>query len=315
MGKFILRRVGAGVVTLLLGSVIVFSVIHLVPGDPISAAMGTEYNPQVANALRALYGLNHPLPVQYWDWLTSLIRGNLGYSLTTQTSITAQLAQRLPRTLILLAGGVTIALLISVPCGILSARYSGGIIDRFVVALTSSALSVPQFWVGLLLIGFISVQLHLVPAGGYYPFSSGVGTAIEALILPWITIALPMSAFITRTLRSSMMDVLGENYVRTGRSRGLSDRSVLMAYVLRNASIPVTTVVGLEIGSLLGGAIIVEQVFSYPGMGNYMVNAITQRDYPVLQASALVFTVGFVIVNIVVDLIYGILDPRIRMSQ
>ncbi|HEY2044299.1 MAG TPA: ABC transporter permease [Jatrophihabitans sp.] len=315
MLAFILRRVGGGLATLILSSLVVFSVIHLVPGDPIATAMGTDYNPAVDRALRQLYGLNRPLVVQYWDWLTSLLRGNFGYSLTTKTSVWSELSQRMPRTLILLAGGVVISLVIAVPAGILAARFAGGVIDRLVVVLTSSVLSVPQFWVGLLLIGFIGVKMQLLPAGGYYPFSAGVGQAIKGLILPWITIALPMSAFIARTLRSSMMDVVSQNYVRTARSRGLSERSVVMTHVLRNASIPVTTVVGLEIGGLLGGAIIVEQVFSYPGMGNYMVNAVLRRDYPVLQASALLFTFGFILVNVVVDLVYGVLDPRIRVSR
>jgi peptide/nickel transport system permease protein len=315
MRTFILRRVGGGVVTLFLSSVVVFGVIHLVPGDPIATAMGTDFNPTVAAALRKLYGLNRPLPVQYWDWLSSLARGHFGYSLTTQTSVGSELAQRLPRTLILLGGGVVLALAIAIPAGILAARFAGGLIDRLVVTLTSSVLSVPQFWVGLLLLGLLAVKLQWLPAGGYYPFSAGVGQAIQGLILPWITIALPMSAFIARTLRSSMMDVVSQNYVRTARSRGLSERRVVMTHVLRNASIPVTTVVGLEIGGLLGGAIIVEQVFSYPGMGTYMVNAVLRRDYPVLQATALLFTFGFIVVNIAVDLIYGVLDPRIRVSR
>lgn len=314
MISFMLRRAAGAAATLLAASVIIFYLVRLVPGDPFAALYGGDFDPDAAAALRGLYGLDEPVATQFFAWLGQLLQGNLGFSLLTQTPVTDDLAERVPRTLLLLAGGVVFGVLIAVPAALLAAVSRGRAADSTVLAGTTLLLSVPQFWLGLLLIALFSVKLKWLPATGFVDFGRDPLGAVRALVLPWLTIGLGMSAFITRTLRSSLLEVLDQNYVRTARARGLGERRVLLGHALKNASIPALTVVGLEVGYLLGGSIVVEQVFSYPGMGQLIVNSITRRDYPLIQASLLFFTAGFVIVNVCVDILYAALDPRVRAT-
>lgn len=312
MKRYLLTRLAGGLATLLVSAVVVFAVVRLIPGSPISKLLDRQFDPTVAASLQRLYGLDKPIPVQFWTWITAVLHGDLGYSLLSSDSVASIVGERIPRTLILLAGGVTVGLLIAVPAGVIAATRRGRYPDAAVSVGTTLLLSVPQFWLGILLTLVFAINLRVLPAIGYVDPAVDPAGAFKALILPWLTIGLPMAAYVSRVLRSSLLEVLGQDYLRAARARGVREDVVIMRHALRNAAIPTVTVVGLEIGYLLGGSIVVEQVFSYPGMGQLMINAIVSRDYPVIQASILFFAVAFVVVNLITDVIYATLDPRIR---
>jgi peptide/nickel transport system permease protein len=308
-------RLLSGLATVVVSSLIVFYLIRLIPGDPISAQLGDNFDPQAAKALRDLYGLNEPVYAQYFSWIGGIFTGDLGFSLTNQSPVGPEVAARIPRTLLLLVGGVLVGVLLAVPAAVIAAVWRGRWPDTAFGVGTVMLLSCPQFFLGLLLIAGVSVKLGWLPASGFVDFGEDPLGSLRALILPGLTIGLGMAAFVTRTLRSSMLDVLGQNYLRTARAHGVPERAVILIHALRNAAIPAITVVGLEVGYLLGGSIVVEQVFSYPGMGQLIIDSITRRDYPFIQIALLFFTTGFVIVNVLVDLTYGALDPRVRLRN
>jgi ABC-type dipeptide/oligopeptide/nickel transport system permease component len=256
--------------------------------------------------------LDAPLPTQYVNWLGLLLQGDLGVGIISRQPVLPEVMVRIPRTLYLMAGGIGVTLLIAIPMGILAAVNHRRWQDSAAMTTTTLLLAIPQFYLGLLFIILFAVTLRWLPATGYVDPTIDLPGSVRAMILPWLTIGLTASAFIARVLRSSMLDVLGQDYIRTARSHGLSERQIHMRHALRNAALPAVTVIGLQVGYLLGGAIIVEKVFSYPGMGTLIVNSITQRDYPSIQASILFFIVAFVVVNLLTDLAYGALDPRVR---
>jgi peptide/nickel transport system permease protein len=304
-----------GMLTLVVSAFIVFAIVHLIPGDPVSIILGREYEPAVAASMREFYGFDQPLHTQFADWATSMLSGDFGNSMLSQLPVSEVLAERIPRTLYLMAGGVVTALLIALPAGMIAARNRGRALDTGVSSATTLLMSVPQFFLGILLSLLISVQLGLLPAAGYVDPLTDPWRSLELMILPWLTIGFTMSAFITRVLRSSLLDVLGQDYIRTARARGLGEARLMSRHALRNAAIPTLTVVGLEVGYLMGGAIVVEKVFSYPGMGQLMIDSILQRDYPLVQASILFFAAAFVVVNLLTDITYALLDPRLRAAR
>jgi peptide/nickel transport system permease protein len=303
------------VLTLAASALIVFAIVHLIPGDPVSIILGREYDPQVAASLREFYGFDEPLHTQFLDWAGSVVSGDFGHSMLSQVPVSETLAERIPRTLYLMAGGIATALLISVPAGRIAARNRGRALDTGVTSATTLLMSIPQFFLGILLSLIVSVQLGLLPAAGYVDPLTDPWESLQLMILPWLTIGFTMSAFIARVLRSSLLDVLGQDYIRTARARGLGEAQLMSRHALRNAAIPTVTVVGLEIGYLMGGAIVVEKVFSYPGMGQLMIDSIIQRDYPLVQASILFFAAAFVVVNLLTDIAYALLDPRLRAAR
>jgi len=300
--------------TIAVSTVVVFFLVRVIPGDPLAAALGQRtYDPVVAESLRRLYGLDQPIISQYVSWISSLLSGDFGFSLLSQTSVTQQVLERIPRSLYLMGGGITVAVLFALPAGVVAARRRGRLADIVLTSLATVMLATPGFFLALLLILLFAVVLGWLPATGFVAPGRDFAGFLRSMALPWLTIGLTSAAFILRVLRSSLLDVLGQNYIRTARAHGLKDTEVIRRHALRNASIPTVTVVGLEIGFLLGGSIIVEVVFSYPGMGLMMINAITQRDYPVVQACLLIYAVGFVLVNLVTDVLYSVLDPRVRV--
>jgi peptide/nickel transport system permease protein len=311
----VIARLLGGLLTLVLSAVIVFAIVHLIPGDPVSIILGREYDPAVAASMREFYGFDQPLHTQFVDWATSVLSGDFGNSMLSQQPVSDVLAERIPRTLYLMAGGVATALLISVPAGMIAARNRGRALDTGVTSATTLLMSIPQFFLGILLSLIVSVQLGLLPAAGYVDPLTDPWESLRHMILPWLTIGFTMSAFIARVLRSSLLDVLGQDYIRTARARGLGEAQLMSRHALRNAAIPTVTVVGLEIGYLMGGAIVVEKVFSYPGMGQLMIDSIIQRDYPLVQASILFFAAAFVVVNLLTDIAYALLDPRLRAAR
>ena len=302
---FILRRLGQAVLVLFCVATVAFFVVRL-SGDPVRAMLPPNATRDQENALRQTLGLNRPLAGQYFSYLGGLLHLDFGQSLFFNQPAFDVIANRLPNTIRLAVGAMIFAIVVAIPAGIIAAVKRGTAADSSVMAVVLVGQSTPAFFVGILLILIFSVVLKVLPA-------SGIG-GLNHLILPAITLGLYSMAMIARLLRSSLIDVLGEDHIRTARSKGLSPRQVIMAHGLRNASLPVVTIVGLEIGSLLGGAILTEQVFSWPGVGRLTIEAITNRDYPLMQATVLFLAVIFVVANLIVDLLYAFLDPRVRLS-
>lgn len=306
MGTYILRRLLTLPLMLLGVSIAVFLILHLIPGDPARMAAGPDATEQDVAQIRTNYGLDQPLTVQYGIYLKKLVQGDLGDSFQTLAPVTEGIARTFPATLELTVAGMLVAMILGVPLGIYSALHPRGAADRFVTSLAVLGISMPGFFLGLLLMLVFASMLGWVPP-------TGRGTW-RHLVLPALTLGLPYVAAFARLTRSNMLDVLSEDFVRTARAKGLSWAKVTYRHAMRNASIPLVTVLGLDFGRLLGGAAIVETVFAWPGMGRYMVDAIMVRDIYVIQGTILVFAVSVVAINLLVDVIYGIIDPRITYS-
>jgi peptide/nickel transport system permease protein len=299
---------------LLLLSMASFALVHVIPGDPALVMMGGEGTAQAVAELREQLGLNRPLPVRYLEWLGQIARGDLGQSLYNKTRVSEELLWRMPTTLALVALALLFSLLIGIPAGLLSAAFRNSWIDHAARLLTLVSLSLPSFWLGLMLIILFSLKLDLLPIVGYEPITRGVGRALPYLILPSLSLGAYLAALLTRLTRSSMLEVLGQDYVRTARAKGLRDRAVLMRHALRNALIPIVTVIGINVGILLGGSAVIETVFVLPGVGQLVVRSLYNRDLPVIQGLILYVAVVYVLVNLLVDILYTYLDPRLRPS-
>ena len=312
--QVVLRRVALSIPILLLVSIMVFSLIHLIPGDPVTVMLGQEATPEVKQALRHELGLDQPLVIQYFVWLGRVVRGDLGRSLVDRTSVLDQIRLRLPATIELAIGAFLIALLIAIPAGVLSATRRGSVVDHASTVLALGGLSLPSFWLAMLLIIVFAVKLQWLPASGYVPFFENPRANLTAMILPMFATGIRESAFLMRMLRSSMLEVLHADYVRTARAKGLRERAVVLRHALRNGLVPVVTSSGLVIAGLLGGLVITELIFSIPGFGRLIVDAIFQRDFITVQGAILVSAVLVVLVNLVVDLLLVLIDPRIKQG-
>jgi ABC-type dipeptide/oligopeptide/nickel transport system permease component len=306
MTQPILSRIGSALVVVFGVSTLVFLLIHLVPGDPVEAMLGESARPADRQTLRAALGLDQPLAEQYLRYLDGLVRLDLGQSFQFQRAVADLLAERIPPTLELTGAALALALALAVPLGVLAARSRGGALDSFATGFSLLGISIPNFWLGPLLILVFSLWL------GWTPVSGRDGPA--SLILPAVTLGTGLAAILARMVRSSVLEVSGEDYVRTARAKGLSELAVMWRHALRNAWLPVLTLVGLQLGGLLGGAVITETVFAWPGVGSLLVEAIQNRDYPVVQAAVLLVSLGYVLVNTLTDLVYAWVDPRIRLS-
>lgn len=306
MRGYLARRLVAAVGVLLGISMLVFAIVRLVPGDVVDVMLGTRnVTAEARAALRAQLGLDAPLPVQYFRFLTNAVQGEFGVSLTNKMPVARAIAEQLPHTGALAAAALVVALGIGFPLGVLAALKPGSWADTLAMAVSVTGLSIPTFWLGLMLILFFAVDLGWFPTGG-------AGTFWH-LALPALTLATFTSASIARLLRSSVIDVLREDYVRTARAKGLLPRTVMVWHIARNALIPVATMVGILAGELLGGSVITETVFAWPGVGRVIIQAIEVKDFPVVQAGIMLIAVTFVSINFLVDLLYGVLDPRIRL--
>lgn len=312
MGRYVLRRSLQAVVVLVGVSVVVFAIIHLIPGDPVRVALGTSFTQEAYDALRERAGLDQPLPVQYVTWLTGALSGDLGVSFRSGQPVTALLLGRMPATLTLAFAALLVALTIALPLGILSAVRSGSKLDYAATVVSQVGISIPDFWMGILLILLFSLTLGWLPPSGYTSLLEDPLGWLSRLVLPAVTVGLVSGSILTRFVRSAMLEALGQDYTRTARSKGLRERVVVNRHALRNALIPVVTVTGLQLAFLLGGVIIVEVVFAWPGLGQLALIAVEARDYPVLQGTVLLLAVFFLVVNLFVDLLYAYLDPRIR---
>ncbi|HET9658790.1 MAG TPA: ABC transporter permease [Thermomicrobiales bacterium] len=318
MARFAASRILQAIPTVILVSMLVFGLMRMAPGDPATMQMGTEAaNPAnfaKLEALREEMGLTKPIPIQYLRWIEDLAGGDFGDSLRNKKPTVDLFLQKLPATLELLLGSMFFALALSIPLGVLSAVKRGTLVDRAAMGFVSAGLAIPGFWLGLTLILIFSVRLQWLPASGYVPFREDPAENIRRLILPAITLGTYLAAALMRFLRSDMIQVLSADYIRTARAKGLREKSVIFRHAMKNALIPVLTVAGLEIGALLGGAVIIEQVFGWSGVGWLTVQAIFDRDYPLVQTSVLFITVGLIVVNLLTDLAYGLLNPRMRVS-
>lgn len=314
MHRFLIRRLLLAIPILLLVSIMSFLLIHLIPGDPALVILGPEAPPDAVEAMRRRLGLDRPLPVQYAAWLGNVLRGDLGDSLVNNMPVTKILMDRLPATVHLTVGAFLVAVLVAVPVGVVSAVRRASLPDYLGTLFALTGLSVPNFWLGILLILYFSVRLGWLPAGGFVPLWEDPGRSLLLLLLPVLTTGLRESAVVTRQVRSSMLEVLHADYVRTARAKGLNERVVIYRHALRNALIPVVTVSGLQVAGLMGGLIITETIFAIPGVGRVILDAILTRDFVTLQGAVLVAAVSVVLVNILVDILYALLDPRIRLD-
>lgn len=316
MARFIVGRVLAGIITLLLSSIIIFAMVRFIPGDPVSARLiqgGVSEHTQAA--LRKLYGLDQPIYQQYWTWITSVLHGDLGSSLVTHSSVVNEVLARIPRTIYLAALGMLMALLIAIPAAIVSVRHEGRRVDSSIGSMISVSIAVPNFVIGIFLIVLLAVEVQIFPVGGYVDPSTDPLEFLRSIVLPALTIGLPAAAIIARVLRTSLLDELQRDYIRTVEAWGASRQQAIVHHALRNAAVPTVTVVGLQIGYLLGGAIVVELIFSYPGIGLLLLNSITERDYPTIQGCLLFFALAFVVVNLVTDLVSAALNPQLKVGR
>ena len=304
MLRLCLTRCLAGVPALLLVTVLVFTVVRLIPGDPARILAGDFATDQAVAELRQRWRLDRPLPVQYAAYVAGLARGDLGRSTATSLPVAGELGERFLRTLLLAGAAILVATLVGVTLGLLSATHRASLLDFAATALALAGVSTPIFWSGLILILLFSVELPWLPAGGTGSFAH--------LILPAVSLGLFGAGVIARQTRSSMLETLGEDFVRTARAKGLAERIVVYKHALKNALIPVVTVLADQFGRMLGGAILTETVFSWPGMGRYLIEAIAMRDYPVIQGIILVFATSFLVVNLLLDISYALLDPRVQ---
>lgn len=314
MTGYVLKRVAQSLVALVGVSIVVFALIHLVPGDPVRVALGTRFDPDLYAALTARAGLDQPLVLQYFTWAGRALTGDLGVSFRSGQPVTALLLARLPATAMLAVGALVVGLVIALPAGIASAVRQGKPVDYVASGFSQVGVSVPDFWYGILLILLFAVQWRLLPPGGYESFLVDPVEALRRLILPALTAGVVTGAILTRFVRSSVLEALNAEHVRLARAKGLPWRQVFRHHVLRNAWIPVVTVSGLQLGTLLGGVVVVEVVFAWPGLGRLALDAVERRDYPLLQGAVLLIAAGFLVINLIVDLIYAKLDPRIGRS-
>lgn len=314
MAVFAFRRLLSSIPTLLIVTVIVFAMVKLLPGDPARLILGQEATPQALAELRRSLGLDRSLPQQYLSWLAGAVRLDFGTSLTDNSSVSRLIAQKLPVTLELSLFAMLISLLIALPAGIISAMRRNTWIDRVLTLLALSGISLPNFFLGILLIYLFSIQLAWIPASGYTSLLENPGRNLLLLLLPAITLGIGSAAVLTRYLRSSLSETLNQDYVRTAHAKGLTARQVVSKHALRNALIPFLTAFGLQLGGLLGGAVITEQIFSIPGFGRLLVDAVFTRDLPVIQGVVLVSAVAVFLVSFLVDMAYAAVDPRIRYN-
>jgi peptide/nickel transport system permease protein len=291
-----------------------FALVHVIPGDPALVMMGGEGTTQAVEELRHQLGLDRPLHVRYLEWLGQILQGDLGQSLYNRTRVSEELVWRMPTTLALVALALAFSVAIGIPAGLLSAAFRNSWIDHAARLLTLVSLSLPSFWLGLMLIILFSLWLDLLPIVGYEPITRGFWRALPYLILPSLSLGTYLAALLTRLTRSSMLEVLSQDYVRTARAKGLRGRVVLLRHALRNALIPIVTVIGINIGILLGGSAVIETVFVLPGVGQLVVRSLYNRDLPVIQGLILYVAVVYVLVNLLVDVLYTYLDPRLRPS-
>ena len=312
---YILRRLLGLVASLFLISLLTFIIVQLMPGDPAMLILGNDASPELLANTRHQLGLDRPLPVQYVSWLAGAVHGDLGMSLRHHLPVAQLIAERLPVTVSLAGLSLLLALAVALPLGVLAAVKQESGLDLAILVLSQVGVALPAFWIGILLILLLAVQVRLFPTGGFVPWGRGPLEALRSLALPSIALSLPLTAVLVRLVRGAMLDELGKDHIRTARAKGLPERTVLMRHALRGALVPTVTMVGLQLGFLLGGSIVIEQVFALPGLGRLVISAIFNRDLPLIMGAVTFIAALVVAVNLAVDLLYGVLDPRISVFK
>lgn len=312
MFSYIVRRVFATIPVMLIVALFVFSLLYIAPGDPAVVIAGDQASPEDVEKIRAGLGLDRPFLIRFSEWLFNLMRGDLGVSMFTNIPVSELIGQRIEPTLSLMALTLVLAIGIAVPIGVLAAWKAGTWIDRSVMAISVVGFSVPVFVVGYLLSFFFSLELDWLPVQGYVSYKKGFGIWFEHLILPAIALGFVYIALIARITRATMLEVLSQDYIRTAKAKGMGQAGILFIHALKNAAVPVVTVIGIGVALLIGGAVVTESVFAIPGLGRLTIDAIVRRDYPLIQGLVVVFSFVYVLVNLAVDVIYTIVDPRIR---
>jgi peptide/nickel transport system permease protein len=308
------RRLLLAVPMLLGMSVVVFLVIHLVPGDPATAVLGLNATPELVARLRSDLGLDEPLISQYVTWLGNVVTGDFGQDYSSGAAISELLSQRLPVTIELAVAALVVAIAVGVPLGVAAAVWRGRTPDATAQGVSMIGISVPDFWVGIMLILAFALGLGVLPSSGWVPLSEDPVENLRHVALPALALGLGFAAVLIRVTRAAMLEVLEQDYIRFCRAKGLPERNVILKHALRNAAIPITTVVGMQAGYLLGGAIVIEQVFSLPGVGRLVLDGVLQRNYPVVQGAVLVVGVMFIVVNLAADVLYAVLNPKLRRT-
>ena len=314
MARFLIKRLASAFVVLVLVSLMSFAIIWLVPGDPTAAFLDTSSTPEQVERLRRELGLDQPVIVQMLDWYGRILHGDLGHSILLNRSVTAAILERLPVTLSLAGIALVLALMIGVLAGIVAAVNHNRWPDQVVMTAALIGLSVPDFWLGIMLILLLAVKLGLFPTGGYVPLSEDPLGWLASIFMPAMTLAVIQVGFIARMTRASMLEVLNQDFIRTADAKGLKLTEIMLRHGLPNALVPVLTVAGIVAGALLGGAVIIEQVFSIPGVGRLIIGGILSRDYPVIQGGLLLLAVIYLAVNLAVDILYAAVDPRVRLE-
>ena len=313
MGGFLLRKAGAALVVLVLASMLVFIGVRAIPGDPAIALGAESRDPELIAQIREKYLLDRPLPVQYFHWISLAVRGDLGVD-QRQLPVAHTIVTRIPITLELALLSMLVAVLVGIPAGVIAAVRRGKTEDYAATGVALIGLSVPHFWLGLLFIIWFAVDLHWLPAGGYVPFREDPLANLEHMIMPAIVLGTGFAAVLMRQMRSSMLESLGADYVRTARAKGLNEWRVVGSHAFRNSLITITTLIGLQLGALISGAVVTETIFGIAGFGRLTIDATNQRDYALIQGVVLVAAAGYVLVNLAVDVVYSLLNPRIRVS-
>ena len=315
MGIYVVKRIGSLLISLIVASLVIFFALEVVPGDPASFMLGLNAQPDTIAALRTELGLNEPLPQRYVSWITGMAVGDFGTSYTYRTPVEGMFGDRLVISLPLALYALTLTVLIAFPVGIWAATKRGSLTDVTVMGATQLGIAIPNFWFGVLIVIVFAVNLQWFAAGGFPGWDEGFFPAMKALTLPAIALALPQASILARVMRSSLLDTLGEDYIRTARAKGLTRRQALWRHALRNALIPVLTIIGLQFSFLLAGGIIIEKVFFLPGLGSLILQSISQRDLIVVKSAVMLLVFAVIFVNFLVELAYAWVDPRLRRGR
>ncbi len=315
MLNILLRRILVAIPTLIILSMVIFGLQRLLPGDPILTLTAENPDPEVIAYLREKYRLDQPIPMQYLAWVGQVLRGDFGISLRTELTVSSIILQKLPITAQLAVMAIVMAMLIGIPTGIIAAVRRNTVLDYAANAVALSGMSIPNFWFGIILIMILSVHLGVLPASGYVPITEDFWLSIKSMLMPAFVLATSVSAYLMRHTRHAMLGVLQSDYIRTARAKGLLTRSVVLKHALRNALMPIVTVSTLLFGELLAGAVLTEQIFTIPGFGKLIVDAVFTRDYAVVQGVVLCTGIGFILVNLLADVLYILINPRLRHPQ
>lgn len=314
MVKYILKRLLMAIPVIILVSIITFSLVHLAPGDPVQMLLGIYGDPGLVAVLQKQLNLDKPIITQYFLWVKNVLKGDLGVSFRSKTSVSSLILERYPRTLLLSVLGLSIAILFSIIAGVIAASRRNSAVDISVMTFAIIGISIPEFWMAIILILFFGLFLKWLPVMGYIPLLQNPIESLRHLILPALALGITQASITARMTRSEVLEILGQDYIKTARAKGLKENTVIFKHALKNALIPIVTIIGVQFAFLMGGTVVIEQIFVYPGLGQLAIQAIFNRDYPVIQGVVLFTSIVFIVLNLVVDIIYTALNPRVRLQ-